>query len=100
MAKTAKVMTRGGVALTSEDWKAGRIDPKTLPSTLAPLYAKIAVAQEAANKAAAAFHAEAEKVLAAKVPAGRKLFVSHRFGRLVMLTVDGATIAADNELFA
>lgn len=98
--KTKTVMTRGGAPLTSEDWKAGRIDPKALPPQLAPLYAKIEAAQKAANAAAAAFHAEAEKVLAAKIAPGRKLFVSHRFGRLVMLTVDGNTAPVGNDLFA
>jgi hypothetical protein len=97
--KAKSIMTRGGVPLTAEDWKAGRIDPKSLPPQLVPLYAKIAAAQDAANKASAAFHAEAEKVLASKIAAGRKLFVSHRFGRLVMLTVDGNTAPIGNELF-
>lgn len=100
MTKTKTVMTRGGAPLTTDDWKAGRIDPKSLPPQLAPLYVKIDAAAKAEALAAAAFQAEAEKLFANKIPAGRKLFVSHRYGRLVMLTVDGNTAPVGNELFA
>lgn len=85
-----KPLTIGGREITNADWKAGKVDPATLPPDLAKLYAKVAAAQAATKEAQEAFEAATVALLAAKVGKGRKLFIGYRFG-LTIMPIDGNT---------